>query len=629
VSAVISKAAIHCVGPARTGYSPFLQTINAAGRRLSLIKCRDDFGAMSEPLSLWPEIVTIGAFTQFDRLPFDWSAFEKRALLNPQVQYWEVLNEDDASSTYAAKADLYISLVPKFKARGWGMGLFSCSSGTPPYPIEDNGVAYREIERACRYMIDNDMPAILCLHEYQSSGGTIERYKVLADYLQQRGALLPIAITEYGFETHPGDDLFMAMVQANDPIYMADDRVIGCALWTLGGGGWSGSNFQTALPLLGEYIATVPDIDPEPIPMTTILFGLHSPASAGDITTLELSAVDLAQKFGSYKFLTGDSPNHYAAIAAHGITLSNCMTRLSMDMRNRPKPTPAQFCNDMSLAISEAMTAGVRYFEVHNEPNIQSVEWPWSSDPHDFITWILEVIPLLRQQHPGIKLISPGLAPAENTLTWWQEFAEHEVFTACDAIGAHVYWPNRATMLTQAQGLHFIPLLQYASTTKPIFVTELSNNINADADYEKGLQYVDWCSHVASHYPLVTRSYWYVLQSDTQSDNDSRQTLVRGGVVTQIANGIRDGVFNPVQPVEYVYQHAHVDGGAPNTSKTISIVMDRAHTIQADYAPIAPVVNRFPLTISMLPAGAGAYTVTPASVDGLYDEGTIVTVVFA
>jgi hypothetical protein len=46
---------------------------------------------------------------------------------------------------------------------------------------------------------------------------------------------------------------------------MADSRVIGCADWTIGGGGWGGSNYQFDLLLMAEYIATVEPVEVAPI----------------------------------------------------------------------------------------------------------------------------------------------------------------------------------------------------------------------------------------------------------------------------------------------------------------------------------------------------------------------------
>jgi len=291
---VVSKTAIHSVGPRRTGYGAFLRRINDAGRSLSLVKCRDDFGAIDEALALWPGTPTIGAFTEFDGLPVNLGKFFERAAKNPRVRYWEILNE--INGIYSEQADYYISIAPEFKRRGLGLALFSCASGTPPIPGESVSLGrrvidaahetvlalknqrmtarlqrqtsetpYEAIARAFRYMLDNGIDAVLCLHEYHTAGGgTIGRYKVLADYLEQRGALLPIAVSEFLFEKHPGDAEFMRALKLYDPIYMADPRVIGCATWTLGGGGWGDSNYERALPALAEYIATVPPIDPPP-----------------------------------------------------------------------------------------------------------------------------------------------------------------------------------------------------------------------------------------------------------------------------------------------------------------------------------------------------------------------------
>lgn len=276
-TSVVSKIGIHCIGPRRTGYGAALQTIQAAGRRLAVVKCRDDFGAAYEAKQYWPDVLTVGAFTQFDGLPFDYAQFVMRAKQNPWIDYWEVLNEIDGQ--YADQANLYISLLPRMAADGLRLAMFSCASGTPPFPHEDGGAAYAEIARACKYAVDNNYDALLCVHEYISDGGTIGRYRALRDYLSQRGALLPIVVSEWGYETHPGDAQLLAAVSANDPLYMADDGLKGCATWTLGGGGWAASNYEKALPQLAQYIATVSPVPtpPPPPPISVATFEI-SPA---------------------------------------------------------------------------------------------------------------------------------------------------------------------------------------------------------------------------------------------------------------------------------------------------------------------------------------------------------------
>lgn len=257
---IVSTIGIHSCGPRRRGFGDFLRVIRDAGRQVSVVKCRDDFGAAHEAKQYWPDVLTVGAFTQFDGFPFDYAKFLSKARLNPWIDYWEILNE--MNGQYADQANLYISLMPRMNADGLRLAMFSSASGTPPMPSEDGGAAYAEIARACKFAIDNRYPALLCLHEYVSSGGTIGRYRVLRDYLVARGAMLPVVISEWGFETHPGDARLMDAVREHDPLYMADDWIEGCATWTLGGGGWGASNYERALPQMAQYIATVPPVEP-------------------------------------------------------------------------------------------------------------------------------------------------------------------------------------------------------------------------------------------------------------------------------------------------------------------------------------------------------------------------------
>lgn len=266
-NAVVSKAGVHCVGDKRNGYGTFLKTINDAGRRLSLVKCRDNFGAIDEPLALWPDVPTIGAYTIWDDADYNvdtaYNRIVEAARLNPKIKYWEYFNERDGE--YQQQSDLYIGLMPRLAAAGLGLCMFNCASGTPKLPSEGGTDIYNHIARAAKYAKDHGYNVLLGLHEYVASGGTIGRYKTLADYLQMQNALIPIAITEWLFETHPGDSAFLSALAQYDQVYMPDSRVMGCATWTLGGGGWGGSNYQNALIPMGDYIASVaPVVTPPP-----------------------------------------------------------------------------------------------------------------------------------------------------------------------------------------------------------------------------------------------------------------------------------------------------------------------------------------------------------------------------
>lgn len=264
---IVSKIGIHSIGDKRNGYGQFLQAIAGAGRQLSLVKCRDDFGAIDEPLKLWPEIVTIGAMTSWDGDPsYDPKVAFKRisemARKNPGIKYWEYFNEREDVERQIV--DFYIGLVPMLHDAGLRLCAFNSSSGRPQYP-EIDPAPYREIARFCEFVKRNKYDIIIGQHEYSGDENTIGRYKHLADYLQVRGLLLPIAITEWGWPTNDGQEQkYFEWMKANDSIYMGDDRVIGLAAFSLGGRGWQGSNYQNILHKLGEYIATVQPATPEP-----------------------------------------------------------------------------------------------------------------------------------------------------------------------------------------------------------------------------------------------------------------------------------------------------------------------------------------------------------------------------
>ncbi len=269
---VVSKIGISSVGGKRNGYKEFLQTIAAAGRALPGVVCRGNFGAVDEPLALWPDILTIGGVPAWDGPRFDVNEAYKRltniAAKNPKIRYWMYFNEQEDVET--AMTDFYIKLLPRLHDAGVHMCLYNSSSGRPQYP-EIDPVPYREVARGCRFVLDSGFDAVIGLHEYESVYGvhTVGRFKRLADYLEERQCLLPIAITEFGHETNDsGNADYMRFIREADPIYMADPRVKFCALWTLGREGWQGADYSSMLPELGQYIATVelPTPAPEPPP---------------------------------------------------------------------------------------------------------------------------------------------------------------------------------------------------------------------------------------------------------------------------------------------------------------------------------------------------------------------------
>jgi len=273
----ISKLGVHSVGSKQDGYGEFLKTISDAGRRLPLVKCRDSFGAAFEAKKLWPDLLTIGAMTDWDDSGYDEvQAFNKIMLAagrNQHITHWEYLNERNGD--WALQADLYLKLMPMLERSGLKLCAFNCATGTPPYPYEDSGAAYSAIESVARRAAQGGH--LVGLHGYgRDKTDHLLRYRDLHNYLVAHGAACDFALTEYGPEEgwFQGVPVFMDWCIDIDQELMKDHYLVGAALYTLGGGGWQGVNFEKALHdfkdssvmYLDEYIATVNQVvvPPEP-----------------------------------------------------------------------------------------------------------------------------------------------------------------------------------------------------------------------------------------------------------------------------------------------------------------------------------------------------------------------------
>jgi hypothetical protein len=152
--------------------------------------------------------------------------------------------------------------------------------------------------------------------------------------------------------------------------------------------------------------------------------------------------------------------------------------------------------------------------------------------------------------------------------------------------------------------------LPASSATKPIFITEYANNIDSDADVEKGAQYVDWALYIQAHYPTVTRAYVYVISSQTTAENTSRQTIVRGGIVSQIADGIRDGGTLPPPPAqvrEFDYWKDEDTGANLGKVNPLTIVVTTDRRIRAVTRPLLAVHSVEGLTDYGAVTGGGPY----------------------
>ena len=133
--------------------------------------------------------------------------------------------------------------------------------------------------------------------------------------------------------------------------------------------------------------------------------------------------------------------------------------------------------------------AGIRYIELHNEPNTRFEGWgtSWQSGA-DFGAWFLEVMRLYRQRFPEARLGFPGLSPGkaaspEAGRADPQHFLSEALAAAqqADWVGLHAYWVNERELSDLALGLNFSHY-RNLFPDKLLFVTEFGNPQESKAD---------------------------------------------------------------------------------------------------------------------------------------------------
>jgi hypothetical protein len=215
--------------------------------------------------------------------------------------------------------------------------------------------------------------------------------------------------------------------------------------------------------------------------------------------------------------------------------------------------TSADFADWMKTDLAPLYDRGLRYFEVHNEPNLRPEGWTQSwSDGQAFGAWFLDVRSRLKQHYPEALFGYPGLSPggdvpevrtnALNFLT-----ASDAAARAADWIGLHCYWVSEAEFNSAAGGLGYVEYRR-RFPDKLLFITEFSNPLAETDKAVKGQQYARYYQHLRS-IPGVGAAFSFVLSSS--SGFESETWRLENGLVTPIPGLVaaRQDVVSPLPPV--------------------------------------------------------------------------------
>jgi hypothetical protein len=172
------------------------------------------------------------------------------------------------------------------------------------------------------------------------------------------------------------------------------------------------------------------------------------------------------------------------------------LVRLSGDFATRALPA-SEFVESVQSDLQRHYRMGIRYFEVHHEPNLSSegCERTWM-DGGGFSRWFQETVARLRQRFPDAKFGFPGLAPGatvdglrQDALVFLQQ--ADSAALAADWIGVNCYWSRAEEMLSQ-QGGKFYEVIRQRHPGKLLMVSEYSNPAAGVDSRIKGQQYVEY-----------------------------------------------------------------------------------------------------------------------------------------
>ncbi len=305
-----------------------------------------------------------------------------------------------------------------------------------------------------------------------------------------------------------------------------------------------------AVNINGE--ATVSTSAPAPAPVTSAVpwgkclagLGMGNPQP---LTQAELSVIKSAN-LECFKMLSLPDPNQNKQLISQLQQINPNMfivTRLffSVDANSKTKFSAQNFVDFCMNGLSASYQAGVRYFEVHNEPNLdnEGMNWNWASGA-DFGNWLQQVLNILRPQFPDAKWGYPGLSPQPNADAFLDGSAA--AANACDWIGVHCYWqqPQHQPPFPldgDNAGFFWRAKFRPRFSNKMLMITEFSVNTPAVASPDKGQRYAQYIQ-LLRHEPNVGAAFSFALSWPGQDANREGWVINGGdsGVASAFANQV-------------------------------------------------------------------------------------------
>lgn len=220
-----------------------------------------------------------------------------------------------------------------------------------------------------------------------------------------------------------------------------------------------------------------------PWPPGHCLVGVHGRAD-GPLQAADFAAVQTSQ-VEAVKLLTWAQPeaiDQLRKIRPDIFILARLMTKIGA-----PNQFSSFFVSEVQAHMAAFYARGIRYFEIHNEPNMAAEGWQSSwKDGGDFARFFLEVQQTLKAQFPEALFGWPGLSPGpaiDKTRMKDTDFVTQadSALRAADWLGVHCYWQSAELMEDEAVGGRVYRQYRQRYPDKLIFITEFSNRTEPPA----------------------------------------------------------------------------------------------------------------------------------------------------